>query len=104
MAAAVLLPTGLTVLLAEGLLLAEADGGELAGRDAQRNEILLHSRSTAVAQAEVVFRRATLVAVALNSRFHRRMTFEELRCRGERLASVGADVRFVGVKVRVLNF
>ena len=42
--------------------------------------------------------------MALDGRFHGRMSLEELRSRGQRLASVGADVRFVGVKVSVLNF
>src|SRR5207237_2501421 len=88
---------------AHWLLLAEADGRELACRDAQRNEILFHSGGAAVAQAQVVFGGSAFIAMALDGRFHGRMSLEELRSRGQRLASVGADVRFVGVKVSVLN-
>src|SRR5467141_3612596 len=48
MAATVLLPAGLAALVAEGLLLAEADGAEAVGRNAQRNEVLLHGCGAAI--------------------------------------------------------
>ena len=62
-AAAVFLPAGFAMLRAEGLLLAEADRGELAGRDAQRSQVRLYRGGAAVAEAEVVFCGAAFVAV-----------------------------------------
>src|SRR5437763_639937 len=66
MAAAVLLPAGLVALHAEGLLLAEADGAEAVGGNAQRNHELLDGGGAAIAEAQVVFRGATLVGLACN--------------------------------------
>src|SRR5690349_14830791 len=104
MAAAVLLPTGLVVLRAEGFLFAEADGAEAVGRNAQGNEILLDGVGAAIAEAEVVLGGTTLVAMALNSHFDGRVPFQEISGFRERCTSIGTNVRLVVVKVGVANF
>src|SRR6267143_167367 len=104
MAAAVLLPAGFVVLHTEGLLLAEADGAEAVGRNAQRNEILLDGAGAAIAKAEVVLRGTTLVAMALYGDFDRRVFFQEVRSRGESDASVRTNVGLVEVKIGVPHF
>jgi len=67
--AAVLLPARLLALHAEGLFLAVADGTQPVGRNAERYKELLYGAGSAVAEAEVVFRRTTLVAVAFDRYF-----------------------------------
>src|SRR5258708_39822597 len=103
MAAAVLLPAGLVMLHAHGLFLAEADGADAVGGNAERNEVLLDGAGAAVTETKIVFGGAALVAVALDVHFDGRMSFEEVRRAGERLASVGADVRFVSVEISVVH-
>src|SRR3979490_2337723 len=58
MAQTLLFPSGLAALVAEGLLLAEADGAESVGRTGQRSEKLFHGRGSAIAKGQVVFRGA----------------------------------------------
>src|SRR6266699_2200574 len=76
MAAAVLLPASLVVFNAERFLLAEADGIHAIGGDAERYEIFFHGGGATVAEAEVVFGRAALV---------------------------GANVRFVEIKIGIVD-
>src|SRR4029077_15246927 len=104
MAAAVLLPASLVVLRAERLLLAEADGAEAVGRNAQRDKILLDGAGAAIAKAEVVFGGAALVAVAFDDDFDRRGPLQEVRGRREGDAGVGTNVGLVVVKVGVTHF
>src|SRR5438046_868126 len=66
MAATILLPAGFGALHAERLLLAEADGAEAVGRDAQRDEILLDGTGAAITEAEVIFGRTTLIAMTFD--------------------------------------
>src|SRR6266576_5583743 len=103
MAATVLLPAGLVALVAEGLLLAEADGAEAIGRNAQRNEILLHGGGAAIAQGQVVFRGATLVAVAFDGRLDGRVPLQEVRGLRKGSASVGTNVGFVVVEIGIIG-
>src|SRR6267378_168745 len=91
-AAAILLPARFVVLVAEGLFLAEADGADAIGGDAQGNEILLDGAGAAIAEREVVFGGAALVAVAFDGHAKLRIVAKELSGRGERLARVGANV------------
>ena len=65
-AAAVLLPAGLVALGAEGRLLALADHLDAIGGDAQAHQVALHGVGAAFTEAQVVLRRAALVAVALD--------------------------------------
>src|SRR6266446_5839253 len=104
MAAAILLPAGFVVLHAEGLLLAEADGAEAVGRNAQRNEILLDRVGAAVAETEIVFGGTTFVAVAFDGRLDRRMSLQEVRSRGKSSASVGTNVGLVVVEIGIAHF
>src|SRR5258708_26544249 len=104
MAAAVLLPAGLVALVAEGLLLAEADGVDAVGRNAQRDHVLLHGAGTAIAEAQVVFRGAPLVAVAFDGYLEARIVFQEIRGLGERGAGIGTKVGLVVVEIGITNF
>src|SRR6202158_3918153 len=104
MAATVLLPAVLVVLAAEGLLFAEADGAEAIGRNAQRNEVLLHGGGAAIAQGQVVFRGATLVAVAFDGRLDGRVPLQEVRGLRKGSASVGTNVGLVVVEIGVAHF
>src|ERR1700740_1447625 len=90
-AAAVLLPAGFVVFGAEGLFFAEADGAHAIGRDAQGDEILLHRVGAPIAESEVVFGGAALVAMAFNGHANLRIVAQEVGGLGERLASVRAN-------------
>src|SRR6266851_1345506 len=103
-AAAVLLPAGFVVLVAEGLFLAETDRGQPVGGNAQRNEVLLHGAGAAIAERQVVFRGAALVAVAFNGHAKLRIVAQKLGGLGERLASVGANVGLVEVEIGIAHF
>src|SRR5258708_39730793 len=104
MAAAVLLPAGFVPLVAAGLLLAEADGVDAVGRNAQRNHVLLHGAGTAIAEAQVVFRGAPLVAVAFDGHLEPRIVFQEIRGLRERGASIGTKVGLVVVEIGIADF
>src|ERR1700731_4252181 len=104
MAAPVLLPAGFVALVAEGLLLAEADGAEAVGGNAQRNEVLLHGGGAAIAEGQVVFRGATLVAVAFDGCLDRRVSFQEVRGLGKRGAGIRTNVGLVVVEIGVAHF
>src|SRR5712664_2869802 len=104
MAAAVLLPAGLVALVAEGLLLAEADGVDAVGRNAQSEHVLLHGAGTAIAEAQVVFRGAPLVAVAFDGYLEARIVFQEIRSLRERGAGIGTKVGLVVVKISITHF
>src|SRR6266481_951932 len=104
MAAAILLPASLGVLHAEGFLLAEADGAHTVGGDSQRHEILLDGVGTAIAEAEVVFGGAALIAMAFDGDFDRRVLLQEVRSRRERRTSVRTNVGLVVVKISVAYF
>src|SRR4029077_12564061 len=103
-ASAILLPAGFVALAAEGLFFAEADGADAVGGDAQGDEILLGGAGAAIAESEVVFGGAALVAVAFDGHANAGIIAQEFGGLGERLASVGADVRFVEIKIGVANF
>src|SRR6516162_9701215 len=103
MAAAVLLPASLVVFQAERFLLAEADGIHAIGGDSKRYEIFSHGGGATVAEAEVVFGRAALVAVTLDGYSYRWIGFEVLRGLGESLAAVGAYVGFVIIKISIVD-
>src|SRR5260370_40394180 len=101
MAATVLLPASLVALSAEGLLLAEAGGVEAIGSNSERLEILLDGIGSANAEAEVVLRRAALVAVAFNGCFDGRVRLQEVRGLGESYAGIRTSVCRVVVEVGV---
>src|SRR5258708_1148285 len=104
MAAAVLLPAGLVALVAEGLLLAEADGVAAVVTNPHTDHLLLHGAGTAIAEAQVVFRGAPLVAVAFDGYLEARIVFQEIRGLGERGAGIGTKVGLVVVEIGITNF
>src|SRR5258706_139620 len=73
-------------------------------RSAERNEVLLDGAGAAIAQDQVVFREAPLVAVAFDGCSYRWVPLQEVRSRGECHASVGTNVGFVIVKIGVAHF
>src|SRR5580704_15221626 len=104
MAAAVLLPAGLVAVHAERLFLAVADGGDAVGGNAERDEVLLGGIGAAVAESEVVFGGAALVAMAFDGHFDLRVVLQEVRSLGKGLTGIGANVGFVEVKIGVAHF
>src|SRR6266851_1752073 len=103
-AAAILLPAGFVVLVAEGLFFAEADRADAIGGDAQRNEVLLDGAGATIAEREVVFGGTTLVAVAFDGHAKLRVVAQEVGGLGECFASVRANVGFVEVEIGVTDF
>src|SRR5260370_207141 len=104
MAAAVLLPASLVVLRTEGLLLAEADGADAVRRDAERNDVLLDGVGAAIAEAQVVFGGAALVAVAFDGHCDGGVALQEVRGLGERGAGVGTNVGLVVIEIGGAHF
>src|SRR5260370_9369512 len=104
MAAAVLLPAGLVTLVAEGVVLAEAESVDAVDRNPQRHHVLLHGAGTAIGEAKVVFRGAPLVAVAFDGYLEPRIVFQEIRGLRERGASIGTKVGLVVVEIGIADF
>src|ERR1700747_3120358 len=102
-AAAILLIALFRRLHAEGLFLAEADGGEAIGGNTQRDQILLDSAGAAISQSEVVFRGATFITVAVDCGANGGIFAKEIRRLAESVARIGTNVSFVEVKVGVVN-
>src|SRR5260370_41498273 len=91
-AAAILLPARFVVLVAEGLFLAEADGADAIGGDAQGNEILLDGAGAAIAEREVVFGGPGLVAMAFNGHANLRVVAQEVGGFGARFGGLRRSV------------
>src|SRR5258706_3226324 len=102
-AAAILLPARFVVLVAEGLFLAEADGADAIGGDAQGNEILLDGAGAAIAEREVVFGGPALVAMAFNGDANLRGVAQEVGGFGERLAGIRTDCSPVEIETGLLD-
>src|SRR5712692_7763206 len=103
-AATILLPAGFVALRAEGLFLAETDGADAVGGDAQGDEILLDRTGATIAEREVVFGGTALVAMAFDGHAKLRVIAQEVGGLGERFASVRANVGFVEVEIGVTDF
>src|ERR1039458_3151593 len=103
----VLLVAGLVSLGALGPLLTVADGRQLVGGNAELHQEVLGRTGAAVAQTEVVLRRAALVAVSLD----RDGGIGEVRQNGlqragvlrQRVASVGAQVALIVIEESVAH-
>ena len=104
MAAAVFLPAGFVALHAEWLFFTVADSADAVCANAERNQVLLDGGSATIAEREVVFGRAALIAVAFNDDFDLRIIAQEVGGLGERCARVGTDIGFIEIKVGVLHF
>src|ERR1700685_4452258 len=75
----VLGPAGFIALSAERLFLAVADGPDTVCRNAQRDQGLLGGIRAVVAQCQVVFSRAALVAVPLDGELDVGMLLQKAR-------------------------
>ena len=92
------------MLVAELLLFAEADGAKAVGRNTKRHEILLGGAGSAIAEREIVFGGAALIAMALDGGTSLRMIAEELRSLRKGGTRVSPNVSFIEVEVSVLDF
>jgi hypothetical protein len=101
---AVALPAFFVALGAKLFFLAEARGVETVGGNAELHEVILNGRGAAIAEDQVVFGGAALVAAALDGHFDLRILAQEVRGLAESVAGIGADVGFVEVEVGVLHF
>ena len=104
MAAAVLLPAGFVGLHAEGLFLAEADGVEISGRNAEVDKVLLDGVGAAIAKGEIVFSGAAFVAVAFDGDVGEWVALEEGSGLFERYAGVRTNVGLIEIEVSVAHF
>src|SRR3954453_19953862 len=104
----VLLPARFIGVGALRTLLAVADGFQPVGRNSELGQKLLGCCSAPVAQAEVIFGRAALVAVSFEDdavvREIAQDGFERVRVTGEGVARILADVAAVVIKVSVGDF
>src|SRR6266704_1604902 len=96
MAATVLLPATFVVLHAERLFLAVADGAQPVCGNSERDDVLLHGAGAAIAETQIVFGGAALVAVSFDGRLDLRVVLQEIRGFRERLAGVGGAARTRG--------
>src|SRR5579864_2368223 len=103
MAAAVLLPTGFVGFQAERLFFAVADRLDACRAYPGGGQGAFHGRGALVAQRQVVFRGAALVAVALNREVDIGMLIEESRVGLHRSLLIAANVGLVVVKIDVLD-
>src|SRR3989442_600113 len=104
MAATVLLPATFVVLHAEGLFFAVADGAQPVRGNSERDDVLLHGAGAAIAEAQIVFGGAALVAVSFDGHLNLRVVLQEIRGLRERLAGIGTNVRFVVIEICIAHF
>ena len=105
--AAILLPAGFVGFGALRTLLAVADRLQPVGGNSELHQEILGGTGAAVAQAEIVFGRAALVAVA----FHHDRRVREIgedaldggRIPGQHVARIAADIALVVIEVDVLD-
>ena len=88
--AAVLLPALLVVLGAERPLLAPARGFHSFGGNAERNQKVFCGFGAPLAEAEIVFRRASLIAMSFERNMDLRIRAQKLCIFGESAASIVA--------------
>ena len=100
---AVLLPAILVVLGAERTVFTVRNGCDAICRDSEVDQEVLGRVGAPVAQTEVVFLAAALVAVPFNRELDAGMSLQEVGVGSERLLSVRANVRLVEVKERILD-
>src|SRR6266576_6769486 len=103
MPAAILLPAAFVRLGAERLLLAVADRLDSAGAQAGLHQSVLYGVGTAVAQSQVVFRGAALVAVSFKRELDVGMLAKELRVALNGGLLVGTNTIRVVIKVDVAH-
>src|SRR5207245_10600010 len=72
--------------------------------NSERDDVLLHGAGAAIAEAQIVFRGAALVAVSFDGRLDLRVVLQEIRSFRERLAGIGTNVRFVVIEICIAHF
>ncbi len=100
---AVFLPTVLVRLGAHRTALPIGDGRDPVCRNSEIGEEILGSISSPIAETQVVLFASALVTVALNRELDAGMRFQEVRIRGQDLLSVGANIRFIEIKIRIFD-
>src|SRR5207248_8347429 len=103
MGAPVLLPALLVGFGAERFFLALADGLAAVRAHAIPRQLVANGGSPAVAQRQIVFGRAALVAVAFNRKSQIRVLLQELRRGSERLRYLRAQAEAVVIEEHVLH-
>src|ERR1700683_3113871 len=103
MRTAILLPARFIVLGAEWPLFAPAHRIHAVGGNAERNKVILGSLGAAFTEANVVFRRAALIAMALDGHADLRIRAQEFRGLGQVSAGVATNIGFVEVEIGVLH-
>jgi hypothetical protein len=98
---AVLLPASFVALIAERFFLAVADRLDAAGADSCSDQCFFHSTGALVAERDVVFGRAALVAVALDGDVDIGVLAEELRVRLHRCLLVAPNVGLVVIEIDI---
>src|SRR5450755_896477 len=101
--APVLLPARFVAFRAERLFLAVADRLDAVRAYAGSDQSALHCAGSLVAQCDVVFGGAALVAVPLNSEVHVGMSVQELHVGRQGTLLIAADIRLVIVEINVLH-
>src|ERR1700723_2938005 len=102
-ATAVLLPTGLVFFQAERFLLAVADGLDAAGVDSGGGQGIFYRAGALIAQRQVVFGRAAVVAVSFNRKADVRVLVEEEHVGLNGSLLIATNVGLVVVEVNVLD-
>src|SRR5437660_9296889 len=103
MAAPVLLPALLVGFGAERLLLAITDGIDATAVDAALSQSLFDSGGAFIAERQIVFRGAALVAVAFDHKSQVGMLLQKLRCLRQRSLRIRAQVIAVIFEEHILH-
>src|ERR1700683_430924 len=103
MRTAILLPARFIVLGAEWPLFAPAHGIHAVGGNAERNKVILGSLGAAFTEANVVLRRAALIAMALDGHANLRIRAQEFCGFCQVSAGVATNIGFFEIKVGVLH-
>ena len=103
MTAPVLLPAFFRGLGAEGLLFTVADGLNTIGADATLHQSVLHAVSAIIAKRQVVFSRASLVAMPLNGEPYVGMLFQEIDISLQSGLLVGTYIEFIVFEKDILH-
>jgi hypothetical protein len=106
--AAIALPAGFIVFLADGTFLAVTDDVELRRGDAHPDEIILCGGGTPVAEADVVLGGAALVAVALDGQLVIGVVLQDVTQFGgiglEGFHGIGTERSLVVIEIGVFDF
>src|SRR3989454_12813016 len=97
----VLLPAGFVRLAAERFFFAVADGLDVVGGDATLNQGVAHRIGAGVAVGQVVFSRAALVTVSLDTKVDVLMLAEEFNDSLQRCFLIRTDVVLIVIVIYI---